>query len=508
MTLYNHKLFRYLLNIEQNGFLGLVYTVKNLDDSQYYQKFSIFSYINSTDSELFNLDSNSVLKLNDYINNETLENNIFGVDLYGIKILKLPSPRETGVYFFSELKKKIIFENDILPPDDEICFVYDYNVLKKGSDIYTIEMAGIVQEKEYSEAIEFTIHKEFYGLGDNPEIYYKRKIYIGRTSFYNYTIPNTISGNNNNECIDNCLVCYDNICLKCIDGFKLIEDTNICQVDAPNSNYYFDDNYNIYKRCHDFCKSCLKGPQNYSDILEIEDTNCIECIDGYYKIENTTNCININNIPETYFYDPNRQLISKCFENCRTCNQRQLNSTYYSCLSCDENSILYEKSGNCLNCYSKGKYANHYENECLDFIPEGYYLEDNQTNALEKCFYSCKSCEAGGDSNDHKCKECGENYPYRNKEETKCLENCSNEYIYTDLETKRCYNDCWDNLVEERKYNYKNICYSIDDKSDNLDLDGNNFIRKCNNETDFYFNNKCYESCPNNTKIDENSKYV
>ena len=38
-----------------------------------------------------------------------------------------------------------------------------------------------------------------------------------------------------------------------------------------------------------------------------------------------------------------------------------------------------------------------------------------------------------------------------------------------------------------------------------LDLDGNNFIRKCNNETDFYFNNKCYESCPNNTKIDENS---
>jgi hypothetical protein len=249
----------------------------------------------------------------------------------------------------------------------------------------------------------------------------------------------------------------------------------------------------------------LKGPQNYSDILEIEDTNCIECIDGYYKIENTTNCININNIPETYFYNPNRQLISKCFENCRTCNQSQLNSTYYSCLSCDENSILYEKSGNFLNCYSKGKYANHYENECLDFIPEGYYLEDNQTNALEKCFYSCKSCEAGGDSNDHKCKECGENYPYRNKEETKCLENCSNEYIYTDLETKRCYNDCLDNIVEERIYNYKNICYSIDDKSDNLDLDGNNFIRKCNNETDFYFNNKCYESCPNNTKIDENS---
>ena len=209
MKLYNNILFRYLLTIEHNGFLGLIYTVKNLDDDCFYQKFSIFSYLNSTDSELFNLHTNSVLKVNDYINNETLENNIFGVDLYGIKILKLPSTRETGVYFFSKLKNKIIFENDILPPDDDIYFVYDYNVLKNGSDIYTIEMAGIVQEKEYSKAIEFTLHNQFYGSGD-PEIFYKRKIYIGRSSFYNYTIPDTIIGKNNNTCTYNCQVCYDN----------------------------------------------------------------------------------------------------------------------------------------------------------------------------------------------------------------------------------------------------------------------------------------------------------
>ena len=463
MKLYNSILFRFLLSVKYNGFLGLIYTIKKMDDDfKSFQKFVMFSYINSTDSELINLDINSVLKLNDYINNENIENNIFGVDLHGIKILKLPSSKETGVYFFSQLKNHLIFENDILTTEDEIYFIYDYTVLKKGNEKYTIEMAGVVQEKEYSKALEFTIYNKFYGKNDSPEIFYKRKIYLGRSSFYNFTIPDALNGNYNNTCKENCKVCYNNYCVKCQDDFKLIEDTNICIEYAPYNNYYFDDNYNMYKRCHHFCKSCLQGP-NYNDILEIEDTNCIECIEDYYKIENTSNCINKSNIPETFFYDSNKKLIRKCFENCKTCNQDKINSTYYSCTSCDENSFLYEKSGNCLNCYARGKYANHYENECIDFIPEGYYLEDEQTKAIEKCYFSCKKCETGGNSNDHKCTECGDNYPYRNKEGTKCLEDCSKEYLYTDIQTKRCYNDCKDNIVAERIYNYKNICYSIDD---------------------------------------------
>ena len=503
MKFYNIKVYRFLLSIEYNGFLGLIYSIKKIGELfGTYQKFVIFSYINSTDSELINLDINSFLKLKDYINDENIENNIFGVDLYGIKILKLPNSKVTGVYFFSKLKNQLIFENDILTPEDLVYFIYDYTSLKKGNEIYTIEMAGVVQEKEYSRALEFTIYNKFYGKNDSPEIYYKRKIYLGRSSFYNFTIPNALNGNNDNTCKDNCKVCYNSYCIKCQDGFNLIEDTNICQAESPYNNYYFDDNYNIYKKCHNFCKSCSQSPKYYNDILELEDTNCIECIEDYYKVENTNNCINKNNIPETYFYDSNKELVRKCFENCKTCNQDKINSTYYSCISCDENSILYEKSGNCLNCYSKGKYANHYENECSDIIPEGYYLEDEQTNAIAKCYFSCKKCETGGDSNDHKCTECGDNYPYRNKEGTKCLEDCSKEYLYTDMQTKRCYNDCKDNIAIERIYNYKNICYSIADKSDNLYVDENNFI-KCNNETGFYFNNKCYKICPNITKFEE-----
>ena len=402
MNLYNLKLFRFLLSTNYNGFLGLIYTIKgNVNELNCnHQKFSIFSYINSTDSELISLNTNTILSLIDYINNENIENNIFGVDLYGIKILKFPSSNETGVYFFSKLENKIIYENDILKPEDEIYFVYDYNILKKGNEKYTIEMAGIVQEKEYSNANVFTIHHQYYGNA-SPESYYKRKIYIGRTSFYNFTIPNSLNGNNNNSCRDYCKVCYNNICIKCQDNYLLIEDTNICQIQVPNENFYFDEKYNIYKKCNEYCKSCSQGPKYYNDFLDIMDTNCNECIENYYKIENTNNCIFKNNIPENYYFDSNKELICKCFENCKTCNQNKINSTYYSCLSCDENSILYEKSGNCLNCYAKGKYANHFENECIDFIPEGYYLENETNGAISKCYVSCKNCDKGGDSNNH-----------------------------------------------------------------------------------------------------------
>ena len=500
---YNFYIYRYIKSINFNGFLGLVYTITILKTDHRYQHFSIFNYINGTDSDLISLEENIILNLSDYINYNSLENNIFGLDLYGIKIINLPKTKDIGIYYFSKLKNNIIFENDILSPDDEIYFVYDYEVLEADHKIYTIEMAGVGYEKDYSGSLDYIIHTEILG-NSSPESFYKQKIFIGRTTFYNFTLTNIISGINDNTCEDNCKVCYNGVCIKCLDNYKLIEDSNYnyC-LTGTEEGFYYNEDYGIYKKCHEYCKSCLEGPIYQEDSLEIGDTNCNKCIDNYYKIENTNNCINKNNIPETYYFDTNKNLICKCFENCKTCNQNQTNSSYYSCLSCDENSILYEKSANCLNCKLKGKYANHYENECIDFIPEGYFLEDEENKAIAKCYFSCKNCSEKGDSNDHKCIACGEDYLYQNKNGKKCLKNCSEEYKYTDLDTKRCYNDCIDNIISERIYNYKNICASLEQKPDNYEVINNAFVRICNNLTDYYFNNECYEVCPENTKINE-----
>ena len=150
-------MYRYLKTIKYNDFLGLLYSIGYTDEVDIVTKFNLFSYVNGTDSSLINLGSNTVFKLSDYINEGSIENNIFGVELYGIKILKLPNCN--GVYFFSNLKRNIIFENDILLPQDEIHFIYDNAILAIETNIYTIEIAGVVKEQLYSESIKYTIRR-------------------------------------------------------------------------------------------------------------------------------------------------------------------------------------------------------------------------------------------------------------------------------------------------------------------------------------------------------------
>ena len=277
LKLYNIQMFRYLRVITYNDFIGLIFSTNDVNTGSNnldikYQKFSIFSYINGTDSDLINLEENTFFKLSDYISEENIENNIFGVVLYGIQILKLPNSNEIGVYFYSKLKRKLIYENDILSPQDEIYFIYDKDKLKF-EEIYTIEIVGIVKEKSYSESIIYTIHTENYG-DSSYELFYQPEIKIGRTCFYNFTIPNTLTiTTNDNSCIENCKICYESLCIKCNDYKLIIDDSYYCQTTIPN-NYYYDEILNAYRKCHENCKTCLNEPIYSKENLEIEDTNC------------------------------------------------------------------------------------------------------------------------------------------------------------------------------------------------------------------------------------------
>ena len=159
LRLYDIREFEYVLSVNFNGFLGLVYTNQKRKDIPAFHYFSILSYINSEDSSLITLESNTKLLLSTYINEQHIENNIFGVILYGIKILKLP--KNLGIYYLSENKNNIFSENDILDPDDSIIFVYDYTELIKNESIYTIEIAGVVQEPLYAEFNKYPENIEF-----------------------------------------------------------------------------------------------------------------------------------------------------------------------------------------------------------------------------------------------------------------------------------------------------------------------------------------------------------
>ena len=191
MTEYNLVLFHVLTSITFNGFLGVIYTTSLYSQWLIFQYFSLFSYANSTDSQLFNLDGNKTLILSDYINNDLIENNIFGVELYGIKMIKFPKCIDIGVYYYSKLNNNKVYENDILSLENEISFIYDYDNLKIGNTIYNIEFAGIVREPKVSTSFKYSIYNEFYGDAQ-PEYFDLSRYLLGKTSIYNFTIKNNI----------------------------------------------------------------------------------------------------------------------------------------------------------------------------------------------------------------------------------------------------------------------------------------------------------------------------
>ena len=73
-----------------------------------------------------------------------------------------------------------------------------------------------------------------------------------------------------------------------------------------------------------------------------------------------------------------------------------------NCLSCKPGYQLYE-STNCLSC---PKYVNYDLTECLDKIPNGYYLQDPKMRTLGKCHELCKTCNEGPELWSMNCLEC------------------------------------------------------------------------------------------------------
>ena len=238
----------------------------------------------------------------------------------------------------------------------------------------------------------------------------------------------------------NCKVCYNNNCIKCISNYSLVEGTNNCNsINLMIEGYYLDEESNIFKKCYETCKICSNGPIYNNYTLEISDSNCDICIDNYYKIINTNNCIHKDNIPLGFYFDKNKGLFFNCYKNCMTCDQYKNSTINANCLSCDEKSIFYEYSHNCLNCALRDKYVNYHQYDCTDSIPDGYYLTNNEIRTLDKCYITCKHCSERGNVTDHKCTECSNAYPYNFNNGQKCLDSCSEENLFLDIKEKKCY---------------------------------------------------------------------
>ena len=222
------------------------------------------------------------------------------------------------------------------------------------------------------------------------------------------------------KCHQNCYVCNkgpegDNMnCINCDDRQNLykVENTNNCEY-PDYEGYYLTEAYTL-RKCHPFCKTCSKGPTE-------ESNNCDSCnnkLGYFFNDTESKNCIFKEK--ENMYYIQENDSYLPCYENCLYCfdkekyvsNSNDNGNSYIdmNCLSCNEsnNFFLLTKSGNnCLNCKEQNKYVNFEETGCIDELPEGFYISNNVTYQIDKCYPGCKTCsEKEVSSNDMKCDSC------------------------------------------------------------------------------------------------------
>ena len=228
----------------------------------------------------------------------------------------------------------------------------------------------------------------------------------------------------NVEAMDNMFdgcISLEYIDLRSYSESKLIKDSSrfIFNNVPDNIVLCINNDLNIIKdeinkiRCHSL--ACSNNYLSFQKKINEYD-NCTEsCFDKFeYNGKCYDNCTN-------GFYMENN--ISKCkceIDNCLSCSNISLSKEL--CITCNNEYKYYPMENDPLNL---GKFMKCYENI------KGYYL-DHINYIFKKCYYTCKTCEIQGNSIDHNCLICNDNFPKKinNNNYLNCYNNSNyDEYL-------------------------------------------------------------------------------
>ena len=334
LSLYNMFNEGDIMGYKLNGFFGaLIELTSDLESYKRGAAFFTFGYVNTTEdisieegtNDLINNKSN--IKINDYITG--IENNLFGYELVGVKILSLPNENNIGYFMIINNNNEKIKENDIIDINSELSLVINDNPVIGN---YSISFAGVVKEAEFNKANNFSNKVENYPNTSTPEKYLNEpRTLIGKEFRYNFALN------------------------------KKEEE----------------------RKCYINCETCIRPSNN------INEQDCLTCKEGFYFKDNTRNCY--DKIEYQYYFNEKTKTFSPCYRDCYTCKEKEINSTYMNCLSCHRLYKLYTKTKNCLKC---PRYVNYLQTDCIDTIPDGYFLLDEEYGTIGKCHDLCKTCKA------------------------------------------------------------------------------------------------------------------
>ena len=194
---------------------------------------------------------------------------------------------------------------------------------------------------------------------------------------------------------------------------------------------------------------------------------------------------NMKEIEEKEFLD--KETMAK---NVFECNRLE------KCQLCNEESASKDL---CIKCNNKKEYyflnydiENQNYIDCVNNItkPQNFYFNE-ENNDYEPCFYTCATCDYGGDGIENNCTSCELNYMFKPDypNSTNCVIKCLHFYYYTIFDQYKC------TPTEECPKDYNLM---IKDKRKCIDNCQNDDLYK------YQYNGECFKECPNNTYYDEN----
>ena len=106
------------------------------------------------------------------------------------------------------------------------------------------------------------------------------------------------------------------------------------------------------------------------------------------------------------------------------------------------------------------KYYDFYQINCIDIIPEGYYLNDTYNKTIDKCHPNCKECDKKETINNTNCKLCfSDKFLYYGN----CIDKCPNGYYLYQNDTSSKICKCINSSCLTCPLNNTDLCYSCNE---------------------------------------------
>ena len=222
-------------------------------------------------------------------------------------------------------------------------YTFDFKITdrdKINSNNIIINYTVIIENDEaYSKQCQIKFNFEISSCGDN---YIKQKNNCYK--IINETIKSFYDHDKNNKESS----CYQKF------NLYIKEDSNEC-IELPEKveGYYISNNITgLLSKCHENCLSCYneKKTDDFENLIEPikKEHYYLNCSEGYYFLECTTNCFDMNITQNGYYLD-NFTLndkgeiepkFKKCYESCKTCiKYKEINNNKenHNCIECADN---------------------------------------------------------------------------------------------------------------------------------------------------------------------------